>query len=108
MSQPVRRRLSRREQVASVAEVSASSPSFPIFPPSTGPPDLSDDLLFGAAAIASYLFGDEGERRRVYSLVESGQLPVFHLGSTLCARKSTILNAITAREAAALANNNPQ
>jgi hypothetical protein len=62
------------------------------------PSNLADDLLFGAAAIAEFVFGNEEERRKVYSLAESGQLPVFRLGAILCARKSTIVSDIAARE----------
>jgi hypothetical protein len=103
MTHPRTRRLSRREQVAAVAESPASTQSFPFISPSTGPPpDLSGDLLFGAAAIAEFLFGTEGERRKVYSLIDSGSIPVFRWGTTICARKSTILQSIAAREAAAV------
>ena len=33
---------------------------------------LADDLLYGAAAIAEYLFGDRKKRRRVYHLNATG------------------------------------
>ena len=66
-------------------------------------PPLAEDLLTGAAAIARFVFGDEGERRRVYWLADTGQLPVFRIGSTLCARKSRILRAVELHERAALA-----
>ena len=62
--------------------------------------ELAGDLLVGAAAIAQFMFGNENERRRIYSLAERGQLPVFRLGSILCARKSTILSELATREAA--------
>jgi hypothetical protein len=35
------------------------------------------DLLYGAQAIAEYVFGDRGESRRVYSLGDAGVLPTF-------------------------------
>jgi hypothetical protein len=62
---------------------------------------LADDLLSGAAAIAKFVYGDERERRKVYGLVESGQLPVFRWGATIHARKSTIMRDIATRERAA-------
>lgn len=66
-----------------------------------GTPALADDLLYGAAAIAEFVFGDEEERRKVYSLAEAKQLPVFYMGKTICSRRSTILDAIATRERAA-------
>jgi hypothetical protein len=58
--------------------------------------------LRGAAEIAAYLFGDPRERRRVYHLAvevkPEARLPVFRLGSLLCARRSTLLRWITAQE----------
>jgi hypothetical protein len=62
---------------------------------------LADDLLEGADEIAGFLFGDQSKRRKVYHLAESGGLPVFRLGSVICARKSTILKWIGEREQAA-------
>jgi hypothetical protein len=64
------------------------------------PPSLADDLLRGAEDIAEFLFGSKGERRRVYWLIERGQLPVFKLGETWFARKSSLISAIEAREQA--------
>ena len=71
-------------------------------------PPLAEDLLTGAAAIARFVFGDEGERRRVYWLADTGQLPVFRIGSTLCARKSRILRAVERHERAAVAGRTPE
>jgi hypothetical protein len=59
---------------------------------------LSDDILRGADAISEFLFGDKRERRRVYQVAEAGQLPTFRLGSTLCARKSKLLEWIGDQE----------
>lgn len=61
-------------------------------------PDLSDDLLVGANAIAEFMFGDSRKRRQVYHLAHSGQLPIFKLGAILCARKSRLLETIKKRE----------
>jgi hypothetical protein len=54
--------------------------------------ELADDMLFGAEQIAEALYGDPKKRRRVYQIVS--QLPVFHMGQTLCARRSSLLRYI--------------
>jgi hypothetical protein len=64
---------------------------------------LSADLLRGADEIAQFMFGDPKERRRVYHLAENGSLPVFRLGSVVCARRTVLLAWIADQEAAALA-----
>ena len=60
--------------------------------------NLADDILRGADQIAEFLFGDRGERRKVYHLTEKFRLPVFRLGSVLCARKSTLTTWIEEQE----------
>ena len=64
-------------------------------------PGLGNDLLRGADAIAEFLFGDPRLRRKVYYLTSEGrvQLPHFRLGTTICARRSTLLRWIEAAEA---------
>jgi hypothetical protein len=52
---------------------------------------LASDLLRGADQIADFLFGEPGQRRRVYHLAETSRLPVFRLGSMLCARRSVLM-----------------
>jgi len=75
-------------------------------PPIRGPPDLSDDILQGAEAIAYFMFGDApGGKRQVYRLATEVatpfRLPTFKLGNnTLCARKSSILKWIEQQETA--------
>lgn len=59
---------------------------------------LSHDILRGAEQIAAYLFGDAKLRRKIYHLAQTGNLPVFRLGSTLCARKSKLLHWIEEEE----------
>jgi hypothetical protein len=60
---------------------------------------LSDDILHGAGAIAEHLFGASAARRRVYYLVESGQLPHFRVGrARICARRSTLARWISEQE----------
>jgi hypothetical protein len=99
--------MSHRVQL-SRKDVTAKSNSEPSPPPAVISrdaiePPLADDLLTGAAAIARFVFGDESERRRVYWLADTGHLPVFRIGSILCARKSSILKAVELHERAAIA-----
>ena len=60
---------------------------------------MTPDILLGAAAIAAFLFGDAGARRKVYHLVETTKFPVFRLGARLCARRSALLLWIAEQEA---------
>ncbi len=60
--------------------------------------ELANDLLRGAEAIAHYLFGDPGERRKVYHLAGSSNVPIFKLGSMICARKSVLRKWIEDQE----------
>jgi hypothetical protein len=60
--------------------------------------ELADDMLRGADEIAAFLFGERGSRRKVYYLAECSHLPVFRLGSVLCARKSVLLRWISGQE----------
>jgi hypothetical protein len=52
--------------------------------------EFARDLLRGAEEIAQFLYGDPELRRKVYHLVATN-LPVFKLGSMICARKSVLL-----------------
>ena len=67
--------------------------------------EFSEDLLRGAAAIAQFLFGNsegpieqEQARRKVYHLAAKSNLPVFKLGSMICARKSVLLRWVEVQE----------
>ena len=60
---------------------------------------IGDDLLRGAAKIANYT---GLPRRRVYHLAERKLIPVFRLGSEVCARKSTLLRWLDGLEARAM------
>jgi hypothetical protein len=62
------------------------------------PNELADDILRGADEIAKFIFGKRGNRRKVYYLAECSRLPVFRLGSVLCARKSVLLQWISDQE----------
>jgi hypothetical protein len=67
--------------------------------PTPVPQPLADDLLRGADEIAEFIFGERGKaRRKVYYLAESSHLPVFRLGSLLCARRSVLLRWIAGQE----------
>lgn len=66
---------------------------------------LSDDLLYGAKAIAAFMFGEVADEkdaaanvRRAYHAADKLGLPTFRLGSTICARKSSILKWIEQQE----------
>jgi hypothetical protein len=61
--------------------------------------DLADDLLEGASEIAAFLGKSP---RQVYHLTQTRRLPVFRLGSILCARKSRIVAWIEDQEAQTL------
>ena len=71
---------------------------------------FSDDLLEGAVQIGDFLFGQDpspaaklARQRRVYRLTTvvapKDRLPVFRIGSSLFARKSTLLQWVADREA---------
>ncbi len=65
-------------------------------------PKLADDLLRGADAIAEFVFGSAEHRRKVYyfaSGAKTCRLPVFRMGSVLCARKSSLVTWIEQQEA---------
>ncbi len=63
-----------------------------------GQPRLGDDLLRGADAIAEFLFGDPWHRRKIYHLAQTSRIPVFRLGSTLCARRTRLVAWIEEQE----------
>jgi hypothetical protein len=63
----------------------------------------ADDILRGADEIASFLFGSRASRRKVYYPAECTKLPIFRLGSVLCARRSVLLNWIAGQESRRLA-----
>lgn len=59
---------------------------------------LADDILRGADEIAEFLFGAPKYRRKVYYLAECTKLPIFRLGSVLCARRSVLRSWIAGQE----------
>ena len=99
---PSERRLRKNQQLEQVKNQPQPQAAQVALPDSTGPSILADDLLVGAMAIATFVFGraEAAERRRVYWLAETDELPVFRLGSMICARKSTLLQHIAEREVA--------
>src|SRR5580704_6976179 len=64
----------------------------------SGNVEFAPDLLRGGAEIAEFLFDDPLQRRKVYHLAKTSRLPVFRLGSLLCARKSTLLEWVARQE----------
>jgi hypothetical protein len=64
----------------------------------SNPGALANDILYGAEEIAEFILGDRKFRRKVYSLIETSRLPHFRLGTTICSRKSVLLNWISEQE----------
>jgi len=60
--------------------------------------EFAADILRGAEEIALYLFGDRKQRRKVYHLVATSRLPVFKLGSMICARRSVLRKWVEQQE----------
>lgn len=58
-------------------------------------PSLSSDLIVGAEHIAGFL---GIKRRQVYNAAERGYLPLFRMGSLLCARRTTLSKWIVDQE----------
>ncbi len=65
-----------------------------------GPANLADDLLRGADAIATFVFGSTKHRRKVYYYASDAKvrMPVFRIGNVICARKSTLIEWIERQE----------
>ena len=59
---------------------------------------LADDLLIGAVNIAKFTGHNA---RQIYHLHETASIPSFKIGAAICARKSELLDAFTARSRAA-------
>jgi hypothetical protein len=66
--------------------------------PNDKPHELANDILRGADEIAEFIFGDRTSRRKVYYLAECTKLPIFRLGSVLCARRSVLLRWIAGQD----------
>ena len=58
-------------------------------------------ILFGARALARYIFADEKKFRKVYPLKD--ELGLFRMCGQICGRPATIDQRIAAREAASAA-----
>lgn len=50
-----------------------------------------DEIILGIDAIAAFIFGEQGSRRKIRYLVKTSHLPVFPVGRLLCARRSALL-----------------
>ena len=76
-----------------------SSEPIPSREPLKNKEGLNDDLLEGAAQIAEFLYGNgRKHRRKIYHLAQTSRLPVFRLGTMLCARRSTLEDWISKQE----------
>ncbi len=64
-----------------------------------GEAEFSRDMLRGADEVAKFLYGSKAFRRKVYHLASTSHLPIFKLGSMICARKSVLLAWVEAQEA---------
>jgi hypothetical protein len=62
------------------------------------PAPIAGDILHGADEIAEFLFGDRKYRRRIYNLVDGYHLPIFRIGTNICARRSILLEWISTQE----------
>ena len=60
--------------------------------------ELANDLLRGADEIAEFLFGSRELRRMIYHLCATSNIPVFKIGSMICATKSVLLQWIKDQE----------
>ena len=67
------------------------------------PARVADDLLRGADEIGEFIFGAGRHRARIYHLVRTANLPVFHIGAIIHARPSTLARYIDDCEANAIA-----
>lgn len=77
----------RFAQSRSTAEVASPSPS-----------TIAGDILYGADAIAEFMYGSKECRRTVYNLVQNKRIPHFRIGSSICTRKSVLLAWIAEQE----------
>lgn len=58
------------------------------------------DIIHGADAIAEVMFGDSSRSnvRRVYHLARTKAIPAFKLGSSICACRDTLIQAMGAKK----------
>lgn len=75
-----------------------TSPMTANFPGGVAQHSLSEDLLRGAKEISEFLFGEARQRRKVYHLAHTTGLPIFHVGSLLCSRRSALLKWINEQD----------
>ncbi|WP_267422839.1 helix-turn-helix domain-containing protein [Methylobacterium sp. GC_Met_2] len=63
---------------------------------------LADDLLEGTDAIARFLYGPGGSKRKAQRAIHAGHIPFFRIGGRICARKSAIMRWITTQETSSI------
>lgn len=73
-----------------------------------GPATERLDLLRGANEIAEFIYGDAARARSIYHLAETSRLPVFRLGSQICARRSSLIAWIEMQEQKGSKNASPE
>ena len=59
--------------------------------------NLADDLLMGADAIGDFL---GVPKQRIYYLANTVEIPFFRMGSTVCARRSRLVEWVEDQEVA--------
>jgi hypothetical protein len=60
--------------------------------------NVADDLLEGAEAIGTFLFGPGAKARRAFYLIEKSMIPHFRIGKRIMARKSTLVRWLAEQE----------
>jgi len=60
---------------------------------------IANEVLSGADALALFIYGDKKFRRKVYYLIERHGLPVFRIGTNICARKAALVAWLESKEA---------
>ncbi|MBP2311909.1 hypothetical protein [Azospirillum soli] len=60
---------------------------------------IGQDVLYGADAVGAFTGLNP---RQVYHLAQTNKIPVFRMGTLICARKSTLLRWIEEQEAKAM------
>jgi hypothetical protein len=98
MSKISKETASNSKPIANIEALKCEGIAAPVVVANDNEVPLSSELLRSASAISTYLYGSPDFRRRVYHLVSTSRLPVFRLGSLICARRSTLDRFIVAQE----------
>ena len=60
-------------------------------------PHSDPDLIFGAEAIAQFIYGDASKAPTIYKLKKNSDVPVFRFGGRLCLSQSRYRQWLDAR-----------